>query len=240
MFQVILEDEEKLKQAKFFLTGFQGLGSVGYIAIKHIIDELKATRVGVLKSKAAPPFIYLEKESIVLPFELYSHNNILIFLPRLPPYRHTETEFAESLIEWVMNVGHIELAILVGGVDQNLKTEDDSDVKYVPTKSFPRSDKIDLAENMLSSGLMIQGPLAVMLGNLDLKKFPALGILAFADRERPDPKGAAAAIEIINKLINIECSVQELVSSDDVFDSEIKKFPTNDELDNRGPPETYT
>lgn len=238
MFEIVIEDEEKLKQAKYFLTGFQGLGSVGYIAIKHLIDEFKAERIGVIKSRAAPPFVYLEHNRIVLPFELYIHESMLIFLPRLPPYRHTETEFAESLINWVMNLNQIEFSILIGGVDHNLKTESDSNVKYVPTKNFQTND-INISENVLASGLMIQGPLAVMLANLDLNKEAGLGILSFASREHPDPKGAASAIEIVNKLLGFSCSVQEL-KSDESFESEIKSLPRNKEFDVRGPPETYT
>lgn len=239
---MIIEDESVMKSVKYFLTGFQGLGSVGYIAIKHIIDEKKAKRVGVILSKAAPPFVYLENEKLVMPFELYVFEEILMFLPRLPPYRHTEAEFTELLLNWVLSQNKIEKIILIGGVDKTLQTPDDSNIKFVPTRKFITSNtKIsDLKKNMLSSGLMIQGPLAIMLGMLDLKNFPAVGILSFADREHPDPKGAASAIGEACNLLNFECSVAELISNDELFDDEIKNLPQSKEEYSGGPPETYT
>lgn len=246
-FKLVLEDEESFKRTKYFISGFHGLGSVGFIAMKHLIDNLeingkKVSRIGVIKSKAAPPFIYLENERIVVPFEIYAVEEILIFLPRLPPYRHYESDFAESIVSWIINSKQFELILLVGGVDKTLKTENDSTVKFVPSEAFKKanSDWKDLKENMLSPGLMIQGPLAIMLGLLDLEKFPALGILSYAERERPDPIGAAEAIKIINQLAKIDCSLDELVKNSESFDEELKQFNIPQEDYSGGPPETYT
>ena len=246
-FKLVLEDEEAFKRTKYFISGFHGLGSVGFIAMKHLIDNLeingkKVDRIGVIKSKAAPPFIYLENDRIVVPFEIYALGEILIFLPRLPPYRHYESDFSESIVSWIINSKQFELILLVGGVDKSLQGEGDSSVKFVPTKSFKtlKSDWKDLNDNMLSTGLMIQGPLAIMLGLLDLEKLPALGILSYAERERPDPKGAAEAIKIINHLLNIDCSLDELLKNSDSIDEELKQFPFPQDDYAGGPPETYT
>ncbi len=246
-FKLVLEDEEAFKKTKYFISGFHGLGSVGFIAMKHLIDNLeingkKVTRIGVIKSKAAPPFIYLENERIVVPFEIYALEEVLIFLPRLPPYRHYESDFAESIVSWIISSKQFELTLLVGGVDKTLKTENESSVKFVPSQAFKelKNDWKDLKDNMLATGLMIQGPLAIMLGLLDLEKFPALGILSYAERERPDPIGAAEAIKIINQLVNINCSLDELVKGSDSFDEEIKQFPLPQDDYSGGPPETYT
>ena len=246
-FQLILEDEESFNKTKYFISGFQGLGSVGFIAIKHLIDNLeingkKVTRIGVIKSKAAPPFIYLENEQIVVPFELYALEEFLIFLPRLPPYRHDEREFSESIASWIINSKQFEMTLLVGGVDKSLKGENDSNVKFVPTRSFKELKEYwpDLKNNLLSSGLMIQGPLAIMLGLLDLEKFPALGILSYAERERPDLQGAAEAIKVINSLLKIDCSLDELLESSDSLDKDLKTIPIPPQDYSGGPPETYT
>jgi uncharacterized protein len=246
-FKLVLEDDEAYKKTKYFISGFHGLGSVGFIAMKHIIDHLeingkKVNRIGVIKSKAAPPFIYLENERIVVPFEIYAIEEILIFLPRLPPYRHAESGFADSLIEWIVNSKQFDLILLVGGVDKGLQIENDSSVKFVPSRAFKaiKNDWMDLKNNMLSPGLMIQGPLAIMLGLLDLENIAALGILAYAERERPDIKGAGEAIKIINNLLKINCNLDELLKNADSIDDELKQFPYPQEDYNGGPPETYT
>ena len=246
-FKIILEDETAFKKTKYFISGFHGLGSVGFIAMKHMIDTIevngkKTKRIGIIKSKAAPPFIYLEHDQIVVPFEIYAVEQYLFFIPRLPPYRHYETDFAESLVEWIMNTKQFEMVLLIGGVDKGLQVENDSNVKFVPTRSFKdvKNDWEDLKKNMLAPNLMIQGPLAIMLGLLDLENFPALGILSYAERERPDPRGAAEAVKLLNVLLNMNCSIDELVKNISAIDEELKQFPFPQEDYSGGPPETYT
>lgn len=239
MFELVIEDEEKLAACQYFVTGFHGLGSVGYIATKHLLDELKAERVAIIKSKASPSFIYLEDGRIVMPFELYCVRDVLLFLPRLPPYRHAETDFAEALVEWVVGQ-QFKQAFLVGGVDKSLQ-DDESFIRYVPTRRFldGREEDSPYRKHMLATGLMIQGPLAMMLGLLDLEQFAALGVLAFAERERPDPVGAAKAIEVLNELLGLECSTEELLKNAQIYEDELRKLPGQEEPGS-GPPETYT
>jgi uncharacterized protein len=248
-FEIIIENPAAFNTKTTFITGFHGLGAVGYIAIKHIIDELKLERVGVLKSSAAPPFISLTEDGcLALAFEFYgtSDHRLLFFFPRLPPYRHSEAEFSDQLAEWVIEQ-RFEQAILIGGVDKRLREEKDtiSLVRYIPTRTYSsflhKSDQLNILNNLLTPGLFVQGPLAVMLGILDLKKFSALGILAYAERERPDPEGAAHAIQILNKLLNINCSVEELVKNALLIEKEMNQLPSQqlDETE-KNPPETYT
>lgn len=246
-FEIVIEKQEAFNNPETFVTGFSGLGAVGYIACKHLIDELKLERVGVLKSTAAPPFICLtETGRLAMAFEFYAtpDNKIIFFFPRLPPYRHAESEFSELLSDWVLKIFH--KAILIGGVDKRLKEEKDSKddvVRYIPTRKYLEdpTDADFVSKKMLSPGLFVQGPLAILLGNLDLHNFSALGVLAYAERERPDPEGAANAVRILNSLLNLSCPIEELLKNAAILQEEIIKssqmFPSKDEAN---PPETYT
>ncbi|MHA2363344.1 MAG: proteasome assembly chaperone family protein [Candidatus Hodarchaeales archaeon] len=252
MFNLVVENEEALKRTKILITGFHGLGSVGYISSKHLVDELKAERVAIIRSRAAPPFIYLEDNitnngnpQIVLPFEFYAHDEILIFLPRLPPYRHSEQDFAESLVQWILNQ-QFKLVVLLGGVDKSLKKNENEHVRYVPTRKFKEQinkqneqNTLNIAANTLSTGLMIQGPLAIILGLLDLENKSAVGVLAFAERERPDPLGSANTIEVLNALLNLNCSTEELQKNAKLYEEELKGIPVPGSEEG-GPPDTYT
>jgi uncharacterized protein len=254
-FDLIVENKKAFEKPEIFISGFHGLGSVGYISIKHLIDELKLERVAVLKSNAAPPFISLtESGRLALAFEFYATKDfrVLLFFPRLPPYRHLETEFSNKLAEWVIS-NNFKQAVLVGGVDKRLREDADEEgkkkdqeakIKYIPTRQFLDSSKNSpkVNENLLTTGLFVQGPLAVMLANFDVFKFPAIGILSYAERDRPDPEGAANAIHEINNMLEISCPVDELLKNAQLFEEEILKnasmFPTSE--DSGGPPETYT
>ena len=246
-FEIVIEKQEAFNSPETFVTGFSGLGAVGYIACKHFIDELHLERVGVLKSSAAPPFICLtDSGHLAMAFEFYSTPDYktMFFFPRLPPYRHAESEFSELLSDWILHVFH--RAILIGGVDKRLKEDKDSKddiVRYIPTRQY-LSDPTHadfVSKKLLSPGLFVQGPLAILLGNLDLHNFSALGVLAYAERERPDPEGAANAVRILNSLLQLSCPVEELLKNAALLQEELIKssqiFPSKDETN---PPETYT
>jgi len=245
-FEIIVENEKAFNQSSSstFVTGFHGLGAVGYISIKHFIDELNLERVAVVQSSAAPPFISLtESGGLAHAFELYAtvDYKIHFFFPRLPPYRHGEVEFSKLLGEWV--VENYSKAYLVGGVDKRLREENDTRpaVRYIPTRKYTllnmdTSPKLPL----LPAGLFVQGPLAVMLGVLDLRSFPALGVLAFAERDRPDPEGSANAVKVANDLLGLSCSVEELLKNAALFEEELlKSQQVMPPQDGNAPPETY-
>jgi uncharacterized protein len=62
-----------------------------------------------------------------------------------------------------------------------------------------------------------------MLGYLDMNMFPAIGLLAYAERDRPDPLGAVAAVEKLNTLLQVEVKTNELIRNARVIEEEIKR-----------------
>lgn len=225
-FEIYIDDQEALDKAKTFICGFHGLGETGYIVTRELIDRLpNCKRIAVIASTGAPPFISVEDQSIRMPFEIYAVDEIAIFIPRIQPYRHVQVAFSEKLSDWVRVT--FERAVLIGGVDKRLQ-ENESTVRYIPTRSFIEklsdNEKLstELKDNLLDSGLFVTGPLAIMLGFLDLHNFPALGVLAYAEREHPDPEGAANAIKALKRFLDLDIVVDDLVENAKMFEKEIK------------------
>ncbi|MHA2294780.1 MAG: proteasome assembly chaperone family protein [Candidatus Hodarchaeales archaeon] len=243
-FKVIIEDEQALSKCDTFIAGYHGLGEVGWLTVRHLIDELATKRVAIVSSSSAPPFISIENSAIRLPFEIYAYENLAIFIPRLQPYRHTQVEFSEKISEWVLSRKHFTKCFLIGGVDSRLRT-DEMDTKYVPTRAWLEADTDDdVKQNVLDNGLFIAGPLAIILGMMDLKKFPALGILAYAERDLPDLNGAANVIKVLSNKVGLEISVENLIRNASLIQDEIsqqlliEKQNIHDDRDNKPP--TYT
>ncbi|MHA1168807.1 MAG: proteasome assembly chaperone family protein [Candidatus Hodarchaeales archaeon] len=243
-FKVIIEEEEALSKCDTIIAGYHGLGEVGWLTVRHLIDELDTKRVAIVSSSSAPPFISIEKSEIRMPFEIYAYKNVAVFIPRLQPYRHTQVEFSEKMSEWVLSRKHFKRCFLIGGVDSRLKSSD-IDVKFVPTRAFlQETNREDIRENILDNGLFIAGPLAIILGMMDLKKFPALGILAYAERELPDLNGAANVIKVLADLLKIEISVDNLIKNASLIHEEITQqllIEKQNSQDDRGnKPPTYS
>ncbi|MFX0050864.1 MAG: proteasome assembly chaperone family protein, partial [Candidatus Hermodarchaeota archaeon] len=187
-------------------------------------------RIATIMSSGAPPFISVQENQLRLPFEIYGKDNLdfAVFVPHLQPYRHVQIEFSEKLSEWILNLKHFEIAYFLGGVDIHLK-KSENPLQYIPSRAFyeyanlPEGFSKEVRNNLLDSGLFVAGPLAIMLGYLDMNMFPAVGLLAYAKREQPDPLGAVSAIEKLNELLNTRIGTEELIQNARKIEEEIKR-----------------
>src|SRR5213078_4820339 len=64
---------------------------------------------------------------------------------------------------------------------------------------------------ILEPGLLVYGPLAVMLSQFEIHDFPAVAVLPYAEPARADPAAAALAIRKISKTYNYNVDVNDLV-----------------------------
>jgi len=234
-FKVIIENGEALDKTSIFITGFHGLGECGFIVVRHIVEALDFERVAVITSlDGSPPFVSVEDKKIRLPFEIYAKDEIAVFIPFIQPYRHLQVEFAEKLAEWVLSRKHFKECLLIGGVDERLKTNPDNDFSYIPSRQYKAQRKEnnayieEIEQKVLDTGLYVAGPLAIMLGYFDLRNFSSLALLSYAARDRPDPLAAARAINRISEIlamqnIALEIDISELEENAQLIEEEIKK-----------------
>ena len=229
-FKIFHEDQKIIDQCKTFIAGWHGLGEIGYITVSHLIEDLELKRIATIMSSGAPPFISVQNNQLRLPFEVYGKEDFdfAVFIPHLQPYRHVQIEFSEKLSEWILKQKSLEVAYFIGGVDVRLKSSD-SDIQFIPTRTFlnhpklPDSFSSEVQDNLLDPGLFVAGPLAIMLGYLDMSMFPACGLLAYAQRERPDPLGAVSTIKKLNEILSIKVNTEKLVENAQTIEEEIKR-----------------
>ena len=229
-FKIFNENQKILNQCTRFIAGWHGLGEIGYITVSHIIEDLKLKRIATIMSSGAPPFISVHNSQLRLPFEIYGKEeyDFAIFIPHLQPYRHVQIEFSEKMSEWILKQENLSEAYFIGGVDARLKTAE-NEIQYIPTRAFLQSSNHnsilleEVRKNLLDPGLFVAGPLAIMLGYLDMSMFPAVGLLAYAQRERPDPLGAVSTIKKLNDILKINVNTNELVQNAQTIEEEIKR-----------------
>lgn len=224
-FTIHWQHPERLRDVKTFITGFHGIGEVGYIFLDHCVNTLESERIGILTTSAARPMLLVDKGKIHYPFEFYAWKDILFFVPHQQPHPSHEVAFSEHLAEWILEQ-QFEQVILIGGVDKNLRTSDNN-CRYIATRRYLEqalSDEVkqEITNEKLDDGFLVVGPLAILTGLLELKQFPALAVLAYAERMRPDPEGAIHAIEFINRLLNLDIKTEKLVENAQKIEEEIK------------------
>lgn len=209
-FKIILKKDFKIKPGSTFICGFHGLGEVGFLSTAHLTRTLEAERVGFIKSDMLPLFVSMENERLVLPFELYAYEEkkMIFLVPRFQPHQSEQWGFIDKLASWVAE-NNFKETLLLGGLDASFK-EDEEDMRCVPTTAYK-----DVLEKwkvpILEEGLFVAGPLALFLAELEMHDAPAIGLLTYATRGRPDPRSAATMLEKINEIYGVGANVEQLL-----------------------------
>ena len=143
------------------VTGFYGIGKVGFISVNHMVEKLGAERIGAILSDFLPPFLSVKNDNLVLPFEIYKYQDIIFLSAFFEPYKYEHRSFARALVKWAKK-NELSHSILIGGLDSRLKTEDELLAKGVYSSKFKEKFK-SLPVPIMDEGLFITGPLALVL-----------------------------------------------------------------------------
>ncbi|UNQ74306.1 proteasome assembly chaperone family protein [Infirmifilum sp. NZ] len=218
--QIVLNREFK---ASRLITGFHGIGHVGWIAVKHLVEKAGAVRVGHVISPYMQPFVSV-KNGIRTPYELYVAGETLYFLPNVPLSDKDVSLVTRTLSEEVIENGVTE-AVLFGGLDNRFK-QDDS-IRLAPTTAFYEARKelfLGQKYRLMEEGLGVVGPLAIILSIFESRELPAVAILPYAAPDRPDPRAAAEALRAYSELFNSAVSVEELIREGELVERELEEL----------------
>ena len=202
--------EEGVEGADLFITGFKGFGAVGYITTLHLVEKLGCKRAGFITTKYMPEEVTIDHAgNIVAAFTLYSCSvdgkRVVVLVNHDIPVPQDRARFAEGLVEWLTRAG-IKEAVFVGGFDSRFRSGEE-ELRWLATSAYPRR----LGEPKMIQGLYVIGPLALVLLYAEIKGYPAVAILPYAEAARPDPRAAAVAVKKIGELYGIGVSVEDLL-----------------------------
>ncbi len=208
-FKILIKEGKEIEPNSIFITGFHGLGEVGYLSVAHLIRSLEAERIGFIKSDVMPLFVSVENGHISLPFELFKYKNFVFLVPRFQPHQAEQWNFIDELATWLSDMKFKDI-ILIGGLDINFREDEEETMRGVPTSAA--KEKLEKwGIPLLEEGLFVAGPLALLLAHLEIREMSAIGLLSYAQRGRPDPKAAATTLEKINEMFDINIDVTQLL-----------------------------
>jgi len=228
--EIILKRRVDL-EGKIFITGFHGIGYTGYIAVNHIIESTKAELLGYVTTEQYPPIVSLDENRVLTPYELFMYKDFILFLPRFQPPPSEQNDLMKILTEWTVK-NRFKEAILIGGLDSKLKAGEEK-LRVVPTSQFKMNNKLELKK--LDRNLYVVGPLAILLAYYEIRDFPAIALLPYAQRGRPDPLAAATAIQVINQLYDLDISTEQLIKDAKQIEQEIAQLKEQEEKVQREP-----
>jgi uncharacterized protein len=221
--ELILKAKDFDPKDKILITGFHSeLGEAGYMVLRHLVAQKEAQSIGCIMSPLVPPHIFLTEGRILMPIELYSFaDQFILLFTRLQLHRAEWAPFAEFITTWSTE-NNLKEAILLGGLDIQFTTNTDQFRTAYTAAYRQKAEKFDFP--ILEEGRGIYGPLALLLANFEIRNFPALVLLPYAERGRPDPRAASVAINILNRLYDLTINTEDLVRDAEVIEKEIKQI----------------
>ncbi|MCH8907240.1 MAG: PAC2 family protein [Candidatus Heimdallarchaeota archaeon] len=117
------------------VSGFYGIGKVGFIAVNHMVQNLQAALIGYIVSDFLPPFLSVKANRLVLPFEIYRYENVVFINTYFEPYKLEHRSFAEAIVSWAKEK-ELVTTILIGGLDSRLRTDEKVLAKAVYTSAY--------------------------------------------------------------------------------------------------------
>ena len=219
-------------KADTLLVGFKGIGQVGYLTLKYLIDKLKPIeRVGIIDSLYIPPIITVEKNGLSYPLELYEYNNkFLILRSEDIPTGKAGSYLIRNIVKLFKELG-IKRIIAIGGLVSSLK-ENEEDTFRV---SYNTYWKENLGYRVTQTDVKIFGPLAHILFYCEIFKLPALALLAYADpNQLIDFRGVYNAVKAISKMFNLNIDLEDLIETINQVEEKIRKIEEATLMKERG------
>ncbi|MGC8606102.1 MAG: proteasome assembly chaperone family protein [Vulcanisaeta sp.] len=219
---------EPVLRPAYFLTGFAGLGMVGYLVVQHLSNALNCRRIGFIKMPREPPL-----SAYIISANMLSTPGEIYYCP--------ETEFTISIIHWDgdfmtkyahdvvgaiarwVYVNGFKEAILFGGLDNRLRGEDLDQLRIAVTTEYRNKHSLGRVK-LMELNYAIVGPLALLMNEFERLSIPAISILPYAEPFRADPNAAIVAIQFLKELTGIEVDVSKLRELAEMIDKELKEL----------------
>ncbi len=213
--------KEGIPKDSVFVTGFQGMGIAGYIAVRHLIHTLKAKPLGFVTLKRMPPYVWMEESRLATPIQLFGYQSFVFMLVEFMPPMPDLYAFIDKLCKWASKT-FVE-AFLIGGLDIRVRKEGESEKAKFAATTKAVDKVLKLGYKILDRGLYITGPLALMLMKFEQLDYPALAVLAYANASRPDPMAAAVAVQYFSEMYGVKVDTDQLIRDAQRIEAEIEE-----------------
>ncbi len=218
-----------IRNRRIFITGFHGIGLVGYISVRHLISTLPSKRVGFLELVQEPAncAYAFNTGRLTTPGELYHDetNGVTLFLAYwgLPGSERAVYSFVKTLARWVVMNGY-EVAVLFGGLDSEARGDDPSPLRIVTTTTYKLRGYATCGAKDMEVNFFVVGPLALLLNEFERMDFPAIAILPYASKWRADPSAALVGLEFFSNCFGVKVDVEKLREIAAKYEEELREM----------------
>ncbi len=199
------------------LMGFPGSGLVGSIALQYLVDQLEFPLIGNMTSKYFPPFAMMAKGLINVPVRIYEKAPLVAIVADIPVHPMICYEVANGIMDWLAPYHPKEVVALAGVVTN----EPEKRVFGIATSDEALA-RIQELTQFLPVG-SISGIASSILTECKVRGIPGIGLLG-ETVNAPDPRASAAALDVLNKMYDLNVDMQPLLDQAEEIESTMHRL----------------
>ncbi len=192
------------------IEGFPGMGLVGTISAKYLVEKLDFKQIGYVDSDAFMPIIRIHDGMPVHPTRIYAHAQyklVVLISEQIIPQEHTQ-HVANSVVDWIKKKG-ISRVISLAGIN-SASAGDAVQIYGIAAnesgKKFLKSHNVELIKEGVTTGVTA----IILLQLKDSEDIEASSILGSV-RIGADYKASAEILKKLNEILGLDINVQPLL-----------------------------
>jgi len=205
---------------QILIEGFPGIGLVGNIASQHMIEELNMEYIGSIDSRYFPSIAVLYEGLINMPVRIYEKEelNLIIVISDIPISHSVSYDVSNALVDWAQSINVKEIVSIAGIAIL------DGGHKVFGAATMPEMlEKIKNKVEIFQMGT-ISGISGSIMTECLMRGIPALSLLGATRTQNPDPRAAAAVIEVLNGFYNLSIDTHRLVEQAERIEIELQRL----------------
>jgi hypothetical protein len=217
-FDLKIDREPKLENP-VLVEGLPGIGHVGRLAAKHIIDELKAKKFATLYSHSFPPQVLIKEDGMIgtMKNEFYywkaeesSQRDILFVTGNT---QSTTSDGQYELSEKILDVASnhdVDMIYTLGGLGVGRIVEKPRVFGAITNKKFiSELEKLNVVVKREGIGQII-GVSGLLLGLGKIRGIDGICLMGETSGYYLDPNSAKAVLRVLTKLLNVTINMDKL------------------------------
>ncbi len=191
------------------INGLPDVGLVGLLAASHIISSLKLDEVGAIESDLLPPMIVLHGGLPKAPVRVFADESMVVIISETAIPLKLIRPMANGLVDWAQSK-NTRLMLSLGGMAVANRQDIDAPRVFAALSKKGLESKLHGAAEILEEGYIV-GAYGLMLRRCAETSVPAITLLTQSYYNYPDPEAAAAALTAVNKILNLNVNVSDLL-----------------------------
>ncbi len=210
---VIIEDLTlQIKEGPTIILGFAGIGLIGPIICNTLVEQIPDIKeIGFVTSELLPPIAIFYDGVLKHPFRIYYSPmyNLIVGICEVPFQTPSAyTDLAKTICNWALSEDvQAKEVVIFQGIPQKAII-DDFPVFYAAEDDLEDRFK-DLNVEKISRGI-INGPEATIINEILTNRLQAITLFTYV-YQIPTPEAAAAIIDVLNKLYDLNITTSKLI-----------------------------